>query len=134
MNLVEELLRIDKNEVLKKEEKKIKSKKLSKIAGEERYITIREISGKKITEFQSMPFDKKGNVDYSKTYDANLLVCVDGIIEPSMRDNTLMEHFGATTPKELVDILFGYESKKIADEIVALSGIEDDSEEEVKNS
>lgn len=134
MNLIEKLLRVDKETALARETKTIPSKRLSKLVGEGAEITIKEIQGRKYSELQSMLYDSKGNRRVDKMYDFNLMCCVNGVVEPSLTDKTLMEHFGAATPKDLAAILFGLESSAIASEIIALSGLADEAEEEVKNS
>lgn len=134
MNLIEKLLRVDKDAATEKETKKIESKKLSKLVGEGTEITIRELSGKRYNSLQAMLYDKKGNRDMNAMYDFNLMCCVYGVTDPCLTDQSLMEHFGASTPKDLAAILFGMESGTIAAEIVKLSGLGDDTEEEVKNS
>lgn len=133
MNLVEKLIRIDKEKANEKETKKIKSRKLSRLLGEDTEITIQELSGKRFNDLIAMCVDKNGKKDWHKINDMNLMFCVEGIIEPSMKDASLMEHFGAKTPKDLVEILFDAESASISDEISALSGFTKDAEEEVKN-
>lgn len=134
MNLIEKLIRTDKDKAYKREEKKIKSARLSRILGEDTEITIRELSGRKINDLSVMAVDKKGNIDQSKLLNVNLMYCVEGIVEPSLKDAALMEHFGAKTPKDLAEILFDVEANKIADKIAGLSGITEDAEVEVKNS
>lgn len=134
MNLIEKLLCVDKAKATEKEVKKIKSKKLTKLVGEDAEVTIRELSGKRYNALQAMLFDKKGNRDVNATYDFNLMCCVHGIVDPCLTDKNLMDHFGAATPKDLAAILFGMESATIAAEIVKLSGLGEDAEEEVKNS
>lgn len=134
MNLIEKLLRVDKEKATERETKTIASKRLSKLTGDDEKITIKEISPRKYNELQSMLYDSKGNRRMDKMYDFNLLCCVNGIIEPSLSDKALMEHFGAATPKDLAAILFGLESSTIASEIIGLSGFTDEAEEEVKNS
>lgn len=134
MNLIEKLIRVDKDKAFKREEKKIKSARLSRILGEETEITIRELNGRKINELAMMIRDKKGNLEQSKLLDVNLMYCVESIIDPCLKNAQLMEHFGAKTPKDLAEILFGIEANMIADEIAMLSGISEGSEEEVKNS
>lgn len=134
MNLIEKLIRIDKEKALEKEKKTIKSSRLSKILGEDTKITITELSGKRLNDLSAMMMDKNGNKDYSKMQDVNLMYCVHGIVEPDLRDARLLEHFGAKTPKDLAAILFDAEAGKIAGEIVSLSGLSDGAEEEVKNS
>lgn len=132
MNLIEKLIRVDKETVGKRETKKIKSKRLTKMLGEDTEITIQEISGRKSNDIMQMMFDSKGNKKMSALYDTNLMICVNGIIEPNLKDQTLMEHFGAATPKDLVAILFDSEAASIADSIVDLSGLKT-KEEDVKN-
>ena len=100
--------------------------------GEDTEITIQEISGRKSNDIMQMMFDSKGNKKMSALYDTNLMICVNGIIEPNLKDQTLMEHFGAATPKDLVAILFDSEASSIADSIVDLSGLKT-KEEDVKN-
>ena len=134
MNLIEKLLSVDKEKATEKAEKKIHSKKLSKLVGEGAEITIRELSGERYNTLQAMLYDKKGNRNMEAMYDFNLMCCVHGIVEPCLTDDRLKDHFGAATPKDLAAILFGVESADIAGEIVKLSGLGEDAEEEVKNS
>ena len=117
MNLIEKLLSVDKAKVTEKDAE----------------ITIRELSGKRYNALQAMLYDKKGNRDMNAIYDFNLMCCVYGVVDPCLTDQKLMEHFGASTPKDLAAILFGMETGSIASEIVKLSGLGDDAEEEVKN-
>ena len=132
MNLIEKLIRVDKETAEKRETKKIKSARLTKMLGENTEITIQEISGRKSNDIMQMMFDSKGNKKMSALYDTNLMICVNGIIEPDLKDQTLKEHFGAATPKDLAAILFDSEAASIADSIVNLSGLKTD-EEEIKN-
>lgn len=132
MTIIEKLIAADKNKNMKKE-KKIKSQKLTELLGEETFITIRALSGRKINNLNQMMTDKKGNVDVSKAFDANLMYCVEGIVEPSMKDKNLMEAYGMATPKDLAERLFDVEASSIAGKIIELSGLEKDVEEDVKN-
>lgn len=134
MNLVEKLIRIDKEKFQEKETKSIKSRRLSKIMGEDTEIKIQELSGKRLNDLTQMIMDKNGKKDFSKMQDMNLMYCVYGVVEPNLRDPALLEHFGCKTPKELASILFEVETGKIAGEIAELSGVGEDSEDEVKNS
>lgn len=134
MNLIEKLLSVDKKKATEKEEKKIPSKRLSKLVGEGAEITIKELSGKRYNTLQAMMYDKKGNRNMNAVYDFNLMCCVYGIVDPCLTDKNLMEHFGAATPKDLAAILFEMESGSIATEIINLSGLGENAEEEVKNS
>lgn len=134
MNLIEKLIRIDKETLLKKETKTVKSSRLSKIVGEEANIVIKELSGRKLNDISAMMVDKDGNKDFSRLADINLMYCVEGVVEPNLRDTNLMEHFGVKTPKDLAEVLFDAEAGKIAGEIISLSGLSDDAEKDVKNS
>ena len=134
MNLIEKLIHTDKDKAFKREEKKIKSVRLSRILGEDVEITIRELSGRKVNDIMGIVVNKNGKRDFAKNYDMNLMYCVEGIVEPNMKDPALMEHFGAKTPKELASILFNNEVSNIADEIYTLSGMGKDNEELIKNS
>lgn len=133
MNLIEKLIRVDKCKATERETKTIKSDRLSKLLGADTEITIQELSGRKLNDLTQIIVDKNGKKDFSRMYDLNLLYCVEGVVEPDLRDSRLMEHFGAKTPKDLAAVLFDSEAGKIAGEIVALSGMGQKSEDEVKN-
>ena len=81
MTLIEKLLCVDKEKATEKATKKIRSKKLAKLVGEDAEITIRELSGKRYNALQAMLFDKKGNRDVNATYDFNLMCCVHGVVD-----------------------------------------------------
>lgn len=132
MNLIDKLIATDKNRI-ERQEKEIVSKRLSRLLGEEAKIKIRELSGRRINDLNQMMVKKNGERDSSKIYDTNLMYCLEGIVEPDLKDSKLMSHFGAATPKDLVEILFDSESSLIAGEIISLSGLSKEDEEEVKN-
>lgn len=134
MNLVEKLIRIDKSKAFEREEKEIESVRISKIIGEPTKIKIRELSGRTLNDLAQMVINKNGSKNFAKMQDMNLMYCVHGVTEPDLKDKSLMEHFGAATPKDLAAILFDAEAGNIANEIASLSGINEKSEEEVKNS
>ena len=135
MNLVDQLLKADAKKVNDLETGVYKSKKLAKVLGkgEAVEITVREIPSRRLNELVAFQLDKNGNVDFSKTYDTKLMVCLEGIVEPSMRNKDLQEHFGAKTGTDLIEKLFGSEVNEISDAISALSGLTGNEEEEVKN-
>ena len=76
MNLIEKLIRVDKETVEKKETKKIRSARLTKLLGEETEITIQEVSGRKHNDIMQMMFDEKGKRNISAAYDTNLMFCL----------------------------------------------------------
>lgn len=136
MTLVDKLLHADKAILNQKATKTIKSKRLSDLLGEDTEITIRQISGRRMNDINSIIYDSEGNKDISKSYDLNILYCVEGIVEPSMKNQALMEYFGVHTPDELAEKLFDTEINRISSEIAIFSGVgnEEKMEEKVKNS
>lgn len=133
MNLIEKLILIDKERVQERKAKKLKSARLSKLTGEETEITIKELSGKRLNDLTQIIINEDGKKDFGRMYDLNLMYCVEGVVEPNLKDSRLLEHFGVKTPKDLAAMLFEAEAGKIAGEIVSLSGIGEGAEEEVKN-
>lgn len=133
MTILEQLLQIDKGKTEELKTKKIKSKRMSELLGKETEITIRQIPGRRMNDINQVIFDENGNKDMEKIYDLNILYCVEGIVEPSVKDSDLMKHFGATTPDDLVEKLFDAEAATIAAEIIKLSGLSDETEKKVKN-
>ncbi len=137
MNLVDELLKCDSKKADERQTKVLKSKRLATILGVDKPvdITIKEIPPKRLNEILSLQIDKKGGIITSKMYDANLLVAVEGIVDPELRNADLLEHFGCATPKDLAEKLFGSEINKISAEVIAMGNLndEEENEEEIKN-
>lgn len=132
MNLVEQLLQADVKRTEEKETKTLKSKRLAKIIGAEEAVEIKisEIAPRRFSELCAKPYNKNGDFDTEKMFDAKALICAEGIIEPSMKDKKLQEHFGCRTPKDLVIKLFGNEITSIHLEIDKLcSGSKEEKEE-----
>ncbi len=135
MNLVDQLLKADAKKVNDLDTGVYLSKKLAKVLGKDEpvEIVIREIPSRRLNDIVAYQLDKKGNVDFAKMYDTKLMVCLEGIVEPSMRNTDLQAHFGAKTGTDLAEKLFGSEVNEISDAISALSGLTGNEEEEVKN-
>lgn len=132
MSLTEKLLAMDAKKYKEKATDKLEIKRLSKMTGEPFFVTIQELDDDRFQEFQAMLLNDKGKVDYSQVRKINALMCVDGVIEPSLKDEGLRKHFGAATPKELAEILFrGNDLGMVADAIANINNF--DSEDEVKN-
>lgn len=125
MSLVEKLLAADAD--IKKSTKRIKSERLTKMIGADAYITIQEVSGRGFSQAKAL---SKGAPD--PDFEANLIFAVKSIVDPDLKDEKLMERFGAATPKDLCEKLFEGEVYKIAEEVIGLSGISA-SEDDVKN-
>lgn len=122
MNLVERLIKADAKKADELETRVIYSKKLAKILGEERPVpcTIQEIIPKRYKDIMAMAVDKRGNFDASKGFDAEAILLTESVIDPNVKDEKLLQHFGCATPKELVIKLFGNEASAISDEVVDL--------------
>lgn len=132
--LVDELMKVDAKKAGDLKKSTYHSKKLAEILGKEEVeITIREIPSRRINDLSGYQYDRKGNMDYSKNFDAKLMSCVEGIIEPNLRDKELQAHFKCRSATELCEKLFGFEVNYISDAIMKLSDIEEDTEEEIKN-
>lgn len=122
MNLTEKLIKADKTVLKEREKKELYSQRLSKLVGEKAFLTIQQVPGRRLYELVQM--DNK--------YDANLLLCAEAIVEPSMKDTALMESFGVKTPKDLAEKLFDVETSPIADKIIAMSPLDGVKEKDVK--
>lgn len=135
--LVDELMKADAKKAGDLKKGTYSSKKLAELLGKEEKveITIREIPSRRINDLSGYQYDRKGNMDYSKNFDAKLMSCVEGIIEPNLRDKKLQEHFNCKSANELCEKLFGFEVNHISDAIMGLSDAEEeeDTEEEIKN-
>lgn len=136
MNLVEKLLQADVKKAEELEQKTIKSKRLAKILGESDpvEITIQEIPARRMNNLLGEQIDKKGNFDIDKAFDVKALTIVEGMVNPSLKDENMLKHFGCATPKELAIKLFGKEMNMISDEIYNLSSEDNEEmEETIKN-
>lgn len=135
MTLVEQLLEADAKKAGELKKDTYPSKKLAEVLGKEGKIdiTIREISSRRMNDIAAYQYDAKGNMDHSKNFDAKLMACVEGIIDPNLRDKDLQKHFGCRSANELCEKLFGFEVNYISDVVSELSDIKEGAEEEVKN-
>ena len=140
MNLVEQLLKADAKKADELETGVFKSHKLAKILGVEAEtvdVQIREIKSRRVNDIVSYQIDKKGNFDYSKSYDAKIMMCIEGVMDPDLKDKDLQKHFGVDNAKDLCEKLFGNEITALSDEISRISGVAEadgeDTEDIVKN-
>jgi hypothetical protein len=134
-NLVDELLKADAAKAVERPTGVFKSKRLQAIIGAEEpvEVKIRAIKPRRLNDVVGYARRSNGDIDYTRTYDASLLACMEGIVEPDLKNKDVQKHFGAATPKDLAEILFDTEANMISAEIIKLSGISEDTEEEVKN-
>lgn len=135
MNLVERLKKVDKKEFDKIETKQLESKALSKLLGEETKITIQAVDGDLYMNYSATSLDANEKVDYGKVFTFNALIVTAGVIEPNLKDETLLKHIGASTPEEAARKIFKGEINKISNEISELSGFldEEKTQKEIKN-
>ena len=139
MSLVEKLMKLDRGKLEEIPQARMKALRLSQVMGEDVYITVQAVPGDKFTELLSLAQNKKtGIADASKARRSQALVCVAGVVEPSLKDHDLMEHFGAATPEDLAKKLFpGGELVDVFNKIGDLSGFSEredvDIDDEIKN-
>ena len=135
MNTVDILLGMDRAEFENVNEKSLEIKRLSKKAKQPFMVKIGAIPARRLTKFLSGTTDKSGQVQMDKAYDANVNICLAGLIDPSMKEKKLMDGLGCNTPGETLEKIFQpNEINMIADAIMELSGFAgNDVVEEVKN-
>ena len=138
MNLVDQLLKSDVKKIDELETGVFKSHRLAKLIGAESEtvdVIIQEVKSRRLNDIVSYQVDKKGNFDYAKSFDAKLMLAIEGCIDPDLRNKELQAYFTCANAKELAEKLFGSEINELSDAISVLSGInaEDDNEEEIKN-
>lgn len=135
MNVVDFLMQMDAGKLAEVPTKEVKVKSLSEKAGRDITVTVKALPGRKVTELTGLAV-KDGEVDVKRAFDANLLIVTYGLVEPDAKNEDLQEHFGAASPKDLVEKLFnGGEIVNLAGEIRKLSGYDEDekTDEEIKN-
>lgn len=135
MNLVDELLKIDSKKTEELETGVFKSKKLAKLLGVKSDtvdVKFSEVKSRRLNDIISYQVDRKGRFDYAKSFDAKLMLCVEGLIDPDLRNKDLQKHFGCDNAKELCEKIFGSEINELSDAISALSGIKEDEDEEME--
>lgn len=139
MNLVDQLLKADTKKTEELTRETFKSRRLAKILGvkeETVDITIQEVKARRTNDIMAYQMDRKGRMDYSRTFDAKLMMCIEGVVDPDLRNKELQKHFEAENAKMLAEKLFGSEVTDISDAISRISGLgedKDEQEEEIKN-
>lgn len=138
MNIVEKLLKLDAG-TLTINSKEVKVDKLSAALGEDITFTCNQISVDRYNEIQTsaIKFSKKGNVEGIDTGNMQIGMVLAGV--PEIKDKSLLEHFKAATPEELLKnpLLFTPgDIATLSGAVSELSGISEieKAEEEIKNS
>lgn len=134
MNLVEKLMKMDRNKLEQIPMGEVEIKRLSDLCGEPFIVKCKAISGNRHTELTALMTNKKGDLDLGKAYKVNTLMVVEGVVEPDLKNEELQKHFGCKTPKDLAEKLFpGGDMAKVGELISELSGFTKETDEEIKN-
>lgn len=138
MSLVDKLLQLDAKKVTERPTKEFEVKRLSKLLGEKAIFKCQALDGETYADIQRSAIDisKKGNIRDMKIFEMQVMTCVEGIVEPNLKDKRLLEHYGVPTPKELVKrMLLPGEIADLYNTINELSGYErdDEDEDDIKN-
>lgn len=131
MNLVEKLLSVDRTTLTEEITEKYESRNMKKWTGDGTII-IRKIRDRKKTDIQSMCLDFNKGKYNGQLFESKLMTLVEGIAQPSLKDESLIEHFGTGDPMGLAELLFNGEIDDIADAIEEV-GKKENIEEVVKN-
>jgi len=142
MNRVEQLLTLDVEQLKQKKKAIFFSKRLGELLGMDKpfEVEIQELSQRRVTKFMGEMQNSKGNIDIEKTVKAKTHIVAEGVSDPQMNDPALKDKFGDLIPTDMSSLLFGPEITKIANAILAISGVDMDDEdddkgyEEIKNS
>jgi Trk K+ transport system NAD-binding subunit len=131
------LLKANVDNVFELKTSTYKSKRLAELLGSDTpiEITISEIPQRKGMDIIQRQIDKNGNIDFSKSFDTQLFLIVESVVDPDLRDKDLQSKFKCRTPKELAEVMFGREVNELSQLIMSFSGLSDDEkeDEQVKN-
>lgn len=140
MNTVDLLLALDAKKI-QKPTKDIEIKRLSELTGGTVNFTCQAIEADKYTEIQqdAISISSKGKIQKINMADMRVFTILEGVSAPNLRDKALCDHFGAVTPKELVNkLLLPGEIDELFNTIQELSGFteekDEETNEEIKNS
>ena len=136
MNLYDELLKADQAKAREYATGTFKSKRLAKVLGQAEPVEmkIREVDVEVIKNIQQYSTRRDGSLDRNKTFDSNLMLVAEGVVDPDLKSPELQKHFNASDAIELAGVLFRFESAFIADEIIKLSNMSrSDIEDTIKN-
>lgn len=137
MSLIDKLLQLDSDKVQEKPVKEVEIQRLSKLLKTKAIFKCTALDGETHSDIQRTGIDltKKGAVKEFKMFEMKLHTILAGVVEPSLKDKALLDHYKAVTPKELIKKLFlPGEIDDLYLAINELSGYEkDDEEDEIKN-
>lgn len=137
MSIIDQLLLMDAGKLAEVPTKSIEIPRLSALLGEKFEVICKAIDGERYADIRknAINISKKGGVKDIDIYKMQVLTVLDGVVEPSLKNQDLLKHFNCVTPKDLVKKLFlGGEIDEIANTISELSGYnkDEDDEDELK--
>ena len=133
MSLIDKLLQMDKAKLMEMPTREVEMPRLSDLTGEPFKVTCKAIDGERYADIQRSAIDlnKKGGLRNINLYEMQVLTVIDGVVEPSLKDERLLGYFGCVTPKELVKKLFlAGEIAELSNVITELSGYDKSEDEE----
>lgn len=133
MSLIDKLLQMDKAKLMEMPTREIEMPRLSELTGEPFKVTCKAIDGERYADIQRSAIDlnKRGGLRNINLYEMQVLTVIDGVVEPSLKDERLLGYFGCVTPKELVKKLFlAGEIAELSNVITELSGYDKSEDEE----
>lgn len=133
MSLIDKLLQMDKAKLMEMPIREVEMPRLSELTGESFKVTCKAIDGERYADIQRSAIDlnKKGGLRNINLYEMQVLTVIDGVVEPSLKDERLLGYFGCVTPKELVKRLFlAGEIAELSNIITELSGYDKSEDEE----
>ena len=133
MSLIDKLLQMDKAKLMEMPTREVEMPRLSELTGEPFKMTCKAIDGERYADIQRSAIDlnKKGALRNINLYEMQVLTVIDGVVEPSLKDERLLGYFGCVTPKELVKKLFlAGEIAELSNVITELSGYDKSEDEE----
>ncbi|UVI32089.1 phage tail assembly chaperone [Paenibacillus spongiae] len=112
--------------------KKVEIKRLTEQLGEPVYFTIRALTSAEYTKVRELcNKDEDGDKSLFEIHSV-----IAGLVDPSLKDKELQQHFNVGTPKSLLEdaqFLVPGEISELAEKIAEMSGYGKDMVAEVKN-
>lgn len=116
---------------------KIEIKRLSELLGKPVYFTCRAVPVERYNDIQkdAVKYNEEGGIEDIEITDTQIFTIIAGVMKPNFKDQALMKHYGAPTPKELVKRILPLpgEITHVYKYIKKLSGDKKDVIKEIKN-
>jgi hypothetical protein len=125
------LLNLDKSK-LKRPNKPVEIKRLSEAAGAKVVFTIQAITLDEEQEIRDIA-DEGDDINQMKV---RIFTVLKGVTSPNLKDEKLLQAYGASTPKQLLEsgnLLQPGEIAQLYNQISALTGYGDDAVADLKN-